>query len=96
MNETQGIPSNLHEPDRYEIRFQGHLDDRWADGFEGLSLIPKQDGTTILTGPVADQAALYGLLRTVRDLNLRLISVIRVEPAPAFSSETHTDHERPQ
>ena len=72
-----------HEPGRYEIRLKGHLDVRWAERFEGLSFTHARDGTTILAGPVVDQAALHGLLRTVRDLGLPLLSVIHVEPKPA-------------
>ena len=72
-----------HEPGRYEIRLKGHLDVRWAERFEGLSFTHARDGTTILAGPVVDQAALYGLLRTVRDLALPLLSVIQVDPKPA-------------
>ncbi len=72
-----------HEPGRYEIRLKGHLDDRWASQFEGLSLSHASDGTTILSGPVVDQAALYGLLRKVRDLGLPLLSVMEVEPKQA-------------
>ena len=59
----------------YEIRLKGHLDTRWADRFEGMSFTHKTDGTTILSGPVADQAELHGLLRKVRDLGLTLISI---------------------
>jgi hypothetical protein len=62
----------------YELRLKGHLDDCWAERFEGLSLSHASDGTTILTGPVVDQAALYGLLRTVRDLGLPLLSVVHI------------------
>ncbi len=67
----------------YEIRLKGHLDARWADRFEGMSFSRASDGTTILSGPVVDQAALYGLLRTVRDLGLPLLSVMEVEPEQA-------------
>jgi hypothetical protein len=64
---------------RYEIRVKGRLDSRWADWFDGLSLTNESDGTTVIHGPVIDQAALHGLLRKLRDLNLPLISVTRVE-----------------
>ena len=67
-------------PGRYEIRLKGHLDSRWAAWFDGLSLSNETDGTTVIGGPVADQAALYGLLQKTRDLGLPLISVIYVEP----------------
>ncbi len=63
----------------YEIRIKGHLDPRWADRFEGLRFRHEGDGTTILTGPVVDQAALHGLLRKVRDLGLPLVSVVQVD-----------------
>jgi hypothetical protein len=59
------------KPGRYEIRLKGHLGSRWAAWFDGLSLTNESDGTTIIGGPVADQAALYGLLQKVRDLGLR-------------------------
>ncbi|MDF2626185.1 MAG: hypothetical protein K0R39_16 [Symbiobacteriaceae bacterium] len=68
-----------HEPGLYEIRLRGHLDARWADSFAGMSFTYQSDGTTILSGPVVDQAALHGLLRKVRDLGLSLISVIQVD-----------------
>jgi hypothetical protein len=64
---------------RYEIRIQGHLGSRWAAWFDGLSLTPDSDGTTIIRGFVADQAALHGLLQKVRDIGLPLVSVTQVE-----------------
>jgi len=72
-----------HEPERYEIRIKGHLDDKWADWFEGLTLTREDNGETPLTGPVVDQAALHGLLRKVRDLGIPLLSVSRVRPSQA-------------
>jgi hypothetical protein len=63
---------------RYEIRLIGHLDTRWAAWFDGLSLTRQDDGTTVIVGPVADQAALHGLLQKVRDAGLPLVSVICV------------------
>ena len=83
MSEPHVGPEDHDEPGRYEIRLKGHLDTRWAERFEGLSLTHASDGTTILAGPVVDQAALHGLLRTVRDLGLPLVSVIQVEPNQA-------------
>jgi len=59
----------------YEIRVRGQLDDRWSDWFEGFTLAIQRDGTTTLTGPVTDQAALLGLLRRIADLGASLISV---------------------
>ena len=69
-----------HNLGRYEIRLKGHLDTRWAAWFDGLALSHDRDGTTVIHGPVADQAALYGLLQKTRDLGLPLISVNHVEP----------------
>ena len=67
-----------HEPmEMYEIRVRGHLDVRWADRFEGMSFALESDGTTVIRGPVIDQAALHGMLRRVRDLGLPLIAVVR-------------------
>lgn len=67
-------------PRRYEIRLDGRLDPRWAATFDGLSLSTGKDGATVLRGSVADQAALHGVLQTVRDLGLPLISVLRLDP----------------
>jgi hypothetical protein len=67
----------MDEP--YEIRLQGHLDARWAAWFDGLDLTNQSDGTTVISGPVADQAALHGLLRKVRDTGLPLLSIQQVQ-----------------
>jgi hypothetical protein len=63
----------------YEIRLKGRLDGRWAAWFEGLTLSHADDGTTVLRGRVADQAALHGVLGKVRDLGLPLVAVCRIE-----------------
>lgn len=67
-------------PAIYAIRLQGQLGPEWADWFDGLSITSEQGGVTLLCGPVADQAALHGLLRTVRDLGMPLLSVTGVQP----------------
>ena len=75
------IPAGRHQnPGRYEIRVKGRLDTRWAAWFDGLTLTHGSDGTTIIHGPVADQAALHGVLQKIRDLGLPLISVNHVAP----------------
>ena len=80
MSETP-TPIKAHpEPELYEIRVKGHLDARWANQFEGLTITLGENGDTLLTGPVIDQAALHGLLKKVRDLGLPLDSVSPVEP----------------
>ena len=68
------------EPARYELRLQGVLDDRWSAWFEGLRITSDDQGQTTIVGPVADQAALHGLLAKVRDLGLPLLSVRRLDP----------------
>ena len=79
MKETDASTNDHHETPRFEIRIRGHLDARWAARFDGLSLTPDSDGTTVLRGPVADQSALHGLLQKVRDLGLPLVSVIQLD-----------------
>ncbi len=64
--------------DIYEFQVKGHLDNRWADWFEGLAVQRQENGTTVLVGPVVDQAALYGVIIRFRDLGLSLLSVSRV------------------
>ena len=75
MTNPQTIPD---QPRVYHIRLEGQLRAEWADWFAGLSVTRQSDGTTLLSGPVVDQAALYGLLKKVRDLGLPLISVNQV------------------
>ena len=81
--ETQGGRRDAAET--YEIRLKGHLDERWAAWFDGLTLIHAGDGTTAIRGQVVDQAALHGLLQKVRDLGLPLLSVARLDPTPPTS-----------
>lgn len=66
--------------DRYVIRVKGHLAPRWSEWFEGLTITPTESGETLLFGLIQDLAALHGLLARIRDLNLTLVSVNRVEP----------------
>jgi hypothetical protein len=68
-----------HDAGRYEIRVQGRLHPRWAAWFDGMSLTTESDGTTVIHGPVVDQAALHGLLQKLRDVGLPLVSVTQVE-----------------
>jgi hypothetical protein len=70
-------------PTVYQIRLKGHLDSQWTDWFGGLTITLEDDGDTILTGPVVDQAALHGLLKKVRDLGMPLVSVGPVGPGQA-------------
>jgi hypothetical protein len=80
MSETNPSTGDPHGAGRCEIRVKGHLDARWATWFDGLTVTNDSDGTTLLTGPAADQAALHGLLQKVRDMGLPLLSVKQVGP----------------
>jgi hypothetical protein len=64
----------------YQIRIKGHLGREWTDWFEGLTITALDNGETLLTGPVVDQAALYGELKKVRDVSIPLLSIIRIPP----------------
>ena len=87
MSATHASTKDHDEPGLYEIRIRGHLPDRWANWFEGLTITREDSGATRLTGLVTDQAALYGSLRKVRDLGLPLLSVNRVKPDQADASD---------
>ena len=88
---------NHSSPLHYEIRIKGHLDPRWSAWFDELSVTKESDGTTIIYGPVVDQAALHGLLQKLRDVGLPLVSVIQVSPdeggAPALEPRGRQGHE---
>ena len=74
----------------YAIRLKGHLDGRWANWFEGMTITLEDNGQTLLTGPVTDQAALHGLLRRVRDLGTPLLSVNRIESSQNETCQRHS------
>ena len=76
------------EAGRYEIRIKGRLDAHWANWFDGLTVSHDGDGATVISGPVADQAALHGVLQRVRDLGLPLVSVTRLSPDGPDQPET--------
>jgi len=79
MSQRHTSRPGSREAGRYEIRLTGHLDPRWTLWFDGLTVRRESDGTTVISGQVADQAALHGLLQRVRDLGLPLVSVTPVE-----------------
>ena len=83
----------------YQIRIKGHLGRQWTDWFGGMTITLEDNGDTLLTGPVVDQAALHGLLKKVRDLGIPLISAIRVKPSsrqmpPTSNSKLGEENER--
>lgn len=85
MSNTFTFQPNSCQPPVYQIRIRGHLGARWADWFEGMTITPEEDGNTLLTGPVVDQAALHGLLKKVRDLGMPLVSVNQVPPLESLN-----------
>ena len=83
MSNDINSESDPGQPLVYQIRIKGHLGREWTDWFGGLTLTLEDNGETLLTGPVLDQAALHGLLRKVRDGGMPLVSVMLVKPDPA-------------
>jgi hypothetical protein len=86
--------SGDHQTGLYEIRIKGHLDDRWAGWFEGLTITRDANGETLLSGPVVDQAALHGLLRKVRYLGLPLVAVIQIDSAQVSGPDAGANTDR--
>jgi hypothetical protein len=87
MSRPPGAAGPADRPAHYEIRVRGVLDRHWSSWFEGLQLTSDASGQTLITGPVADQAALHGLLDKVRDLGLPLLSVQRISPGDESEKE---------
>lgn len=94
MSETHTTPEprseDQYEAGLYEIRIQGHLGDQWADWFGGMTITPEDNGITLLTGRIVDQAALHGLLRKLRTLAVRLISVNPITADQSATSYTES------
>jgi hypothetical protein len=87
MSNNVNANAESNQPMVYQIRIKGHLGRQWTGWFGGLTITLEDNGDTLLTGPVLDQAALHGLLKKVRDLGMPLISVNRVKPAQADPKE---------
>src|SRR5439155_22910609 len=94
MSNDINSESDPGQPLVYQIRIKGHLGRDWTDWFEGLSITLEDNGETLLTGPVIDQAALHGLLKKVRDVGMPLVSVMRVKPDLAEAKARQTGKER--
>ncbi len=77
MKDGSNLPGR-HTPEHYEIRLAGELDRHWQAWFEGMAVLREGDGTTVVSGPIADQAALHGVLQRIRDLGVPLISITRM------------------
>ncbi len=92
MSNEINSESEKAQPLVYQIRIKGHLGRQWADWFGGLTIIALDNGETLLTGPVLDQAALHGVLRKVRDVGMPLLSVNRVQPGQAEASDVSETH----
>ncbi len=88
MSDKQTFDEKHNPHQCYEIRLKGHLDGRWADWFDGLTITLDDNGDTLLSGQVIDQAALHGLLKKVRDLGTPLLSVNSVKPEIKEGPET--------
>ena len=89
MSNTLNVKTDSGQAMVYQIRLQGHLVRQWTDWFGGLTITPEDNGDTLVTGPVVDQAALFGLLKKVRDLGMSLVSVNRVQPGQADASDVN-------
>lgn len=88
MSNNSKQKTDSSQPTIYQIRIEGHLDDQWTDWFSGLTIALEGNGDTLLSGPIADQAALFGLLKKVRDLGMPLVSVNRIEPCKSAMAST--------
>ena len=88
MSNQLNVPMDSSQPKLYQIRVKDHLSCEWADWFGGLTITLEENGDTLLTGPVIDQAALYGLLKKVRDLGMALVSV-----NPVQANQQHVESE---
>jgi hypothetical protein len=87
MSQSPNPKTDPDQPLVYQIKVEGHLGYQWTDWFAGLAITLEEDGDTLLTGLVVDQAALYGLLKKVRDLGMPLVSVNRTQPDQAEASD---------
>ena len=77
---SESVTGQRDESGRYEFRLKGHLEPRWSAWFDGMTLTTEEDGITVVTGVVVDQAALQGLLRKVHDIGVQLIAVTPLDP----------------
>jgi len=95
MTERPTPGPDRSESGRYEVRLTGHLDAHWTAWFDGLTVSYKNDGTTVISGQIVDQAALHGLIQRVRDLGLPLVSVGKVDSDLAGATTPHAHPAQP-
>ena len=86
---NNGMPAD--QPSVFQIRIKGHLGHQWADWFDGMSITLTDDGDTLLTGPIADQATLHGQIKKVRDLGMTLVSLHSIQPDRVDASVKKND-----
>jgi hypothetical protein len=89
MSGTQSTRGENPSWGRVEIRVKGHLEPRWSEWLDGLTLTCKNDGTTVIEGPVIDQAALFGIIDRLRDMALPLISILHFDRATSTKGNDH-------
>jgi hypothetical protein len=94
MSSKRNPKTDPGQPTVFQLRIKGHLSDQWTDWFEGLTITLEEDGDTLLTGPIVDQAALFGLLKKVRDLGMPLVSINCVEPGNPDMASTSLEKEK--
>ena len=94
MSNKRNQKTDPGRPNFYQIRLRGHLSDQWTNWFEGLTITLEEDGDTLLTGPVVDQPALFGLLKKVRDLGMPLVLINRMESGKPDMSSTPLEKEK--
>jgi hypothetical protein len=95
MSNASSPTIDQSQPMIYQLRLEGHLGDQWTDWFDGLTITLEDNGDTLLTGPVIDQAALHGLLKKVRDLGMPLLSVNPIEPSQMYQRSNRETRQYP-
>ncbi len=90
MRNKYNLNTEPNKATNYKIRIKGHLGREWTDWFEGLTITLEDDGTTLLTGSLIDQAALHGLLKKIRDLGMPLLSVCSLDPGQQDASDAES------
>jgi hypothetical protein len=88
MPNEQNLGHDPDVPKIFQIKIKGHLGQQWAGWFDGLTIALEEDGNTLLSGPIADQSALHGILKKIRDLGMPLLSVNTIDPDQASKADT--------